>query len=123
MVNVVEFVLLLLLVIAIAVILAFLTGIIFNRKGYVSIIEKKKKFHCVEMRKFSYYLPLLFRKVAYYPTIKGKKRIDKKNYYYQVIDVMKLYNTHKKVKDIIKENHRNISKLENDYGIKLLSKN
>lgn len=122
MVNVVEFVLMLLIVIVVAIILAFITGIIYNRKGYVSVIEKKKKFHCIEMRKFSYYLPLLYRKVAYYPTIKGKKRVNKKTYYYQVIDVMKFYNSHKNFKEIINENIKNLIILEEVYGIKLLNK-
>lgn len=119
MVNFVQFVVGLAVAAVVAIILAFLTGVIHNRKGYVSIIEKKKKFHCIEIRKFSYYFPIIYRKVAYYPTIRGKKKINKEIVYYQVIDAMKLYESKKKIKDILLED-KNKKDLEDLYGIKII---
>ena len=120
MINFVELVIGLFIAIAIAILIILITGIIYNRDGYVSVIEKRHEFYKIEMRKFSWYMPLLYKKVAYYPTIKGTVRVNKKKVNYQVVDVMKLYKTGRKVKNIL-EDEKNLEKvLEKDYGIKLV---
>ena len=121
MLNFVEFVIGLFVVIALMILIILITGIVYNRDGYVSVIEKRKQFYKIEMRKFSWHLPILYRKVAYYPTNKGHIIINHKKINYQVVDVMKLYKHKKKVKDILMDKKNSPSILFLDYGIKIIN--
>ena len=102
-------------------ILILITGCIHNRKGYVSIIEKKKEFHCIEIRKFAWYFPLVYRKVMSIPTIesKRKRRSDGAIITFQVTNIMKLYESRRSIKDIINEGEDVKIDFEK-YGIKLI---
>ena len=109
-------------IIIVAGVLVLITGIIHNRKGYVSVIEKKHEFYRIEIRKFSWYMPLLFRKVAYYTTIEKTIKRKGKTIVYQINDAMLLYKSRMKVKDIIDESE-NIEESFKQYNITLISIN
>lgn len=123
MLNFVEFVLIFVVVIVGAMLIILMTGIVYNRNNYVSVIEKKHQFYKIENAKFSWFMPFKYRKVAYYPIVSGTIRVNKKKVTYQVIDVMKLYKTGKKVKTILGDEKNLEVTLEIDYGIKVLNVN
>lgn len=119
MINFVELILSLLIVIAIAALLFLITGIIHNRDGYVSIIEKRHAFHRIEIRKFSWYAPLVYHKVAYYPTKEARIKRKGTTIKYKINDVMILYKNRIKVKDIVKQSE-DIKKDFAKYNITLI---
>lgn len=119
MINFVELILSLLIVIAIAGLLFLITGIIHNRDGHISFIEKKHKFYRIEIRKFSWYAPLIYRKAAYYPTGEAKIRRNGITIKYKINDAMLLYKNKIKIKDIIKESE-DIKKDFAKYNITLI---
>lgn len=121
MLNFIEFIIGICVVIVTAVFLIICTGIIHTKEGYVSIIEKKRKFYKIENRKFSYYFPILYRKVGHYPTefAKIKRKSDQTYISYKVVDVMKLYNSKKKIKDVI-NNSKNLEGELEAIGVSLI---
>lgn len=120
MLNYVEFILMLLVILAGLIVIILATGFIYNKKGYVSIITKHGKFFTIERRRYAYYPPFIYRKVAYYPIEGGKIRIKKKVITYKVVDIMKLYNSHVRLKEIFKDEKNLEANLERLFGIKIL---
>ncbi|MCQ2794123.1 MAG: hypothetical protein MJ207_01995 [Bacilli bacterium] len=122
MLNFVDFVLLILLCTVTAVVLIFATGIVHTKPGYVSVIEKHRKFYRLETRTMSYYLPFIYKKVAYYPTnVNGiiKTRY-KKVITYRIVDVMKLYTSKIELKKLLSEEKNLEANLEQLFGIKII---
>lgn len=122
MVNFLEFLLGLGVAIALAALIILITGLIHNKNGYVSVIEKKHEFYKIEISKFSWYMPLVYRKVAYYPTIEKTKKINNKLITFYVSDPMKLYKSKKKIKDIISDVNISSDDLLNKFGIIIINK-
>lgn len=105
-----------LIVIGIFILLFFLFGIIHTKKGYVSIIEKNHEFYKIEMRKFSFYTPVVFHKVKMYPIEPKKYKVDNKTYLVKIIDYVVLYKSKKDIKTILLTE----KELCEQYGIRIL---
>lgn len=120
MVNLLEFILLIILGITIAIFLILLTGIIYTKDGYVSIIEKKKQFYKFEQKKFTYYFPLIYKKAFYYPLIEAKCKLkDKSIVIYKINDISLLYQNKIKINKLIK-NSKNLQQDFKTYKIELI---
>jgi len=121
-INFVEMIIGLLLIIAVALLLILMTGITYTKEGYVSVIEKRHKFHKLEYRKFSYYFPIVFRKALYLNLDKNKiVSKDKTVIYYRVLDAKKLYDSKPNLHRMIEDENKLAERFE-EIGLKLIFK-
>ena len=105
MLNFLDFVLLIILVAVLMILLFLSTGITYNQKGFVSVINKGKKFYKIEERSFSYHFPIVFRKVGYYPVTPHEYKIDKDHKItLYAKDVMLLAQRKVNIKKLLKKN-------------------
>ncbi|MCQ2795523.1 MAG: hypothetical protein MJ214_04910 [Bacilli bacterium] len=105
MLTFLDFVLLIILVAVLMIILFLATGIVYNQKGCVSVINKGKNFYKIEDRPFSYYFPIVFRKVGYYPIEPREYKIDKDHkVVLYVKDIKLLYQNKVNIKKLLKQN-------------------
>ncbi|MCQ2787289.1 MAG: hypothetical protein MJ199_02700 [Bacilli bacterium] len=117
MLTFLDFVLLIILVAVLTVVLFLATGIVYNQKGSVSVIVKGKKFYKIEDRPFSYYFPIVFRKVGYYPLEPREYKIDKDHKItLYVKDVKLLYENKVNIKKLLKQN-KNLEETLKKYKI------
>ncbi len=119
MVNFVEFVLILVLAIVFAIFVFLLTGVIYTKDNYVSIIEKNRKFHKIENRKFTFYFPIIYRRVYTYPFKEGVCKLKNKTVYYEIKDIMFLYQNKVNINKLIK-NSKNLEEDFEKLSIKLI---
>ena len=121
MLTFLDFVLLIILVVVLMILLFLSTGIIYNQKGCVSVIKKGKQF-IIEERPFSYYFPIVFRKVGYYPVAPREYKIDKdKKITLYVKDVKLLYQHKVNIKKLLKQN-KNLEETFKKYKIVIAKK-
>ena len=104
MLTFLDFVLLIVLVVVLMIVMFLATGIVYNQKGCVSIINKGNKFYKVEDRPVSYYFPIVFRKVGYYPIEPRTYKINNQEVTLYVKNVMPLYKDKINLKKLIKQN-------------------
>ena len=115
MLTFLDFILLIVLIAVLVVLMFLATGIVYNQKGCVSIIKKGNKFYKIEDRPFSYYFPVVFRKVAYYPLEPKEYKVNKKKIRLYVKDPMLLYKNKIHIRKLLKM--KNLEELLKKYRI------
>lgn len=119
MLNFVEFVLLIVLVLLLAITIFLATGIIYTKPGFVSIIEWRGAFFCIESRRISFAFPIIYKKVASYPIKPTVYKINGKEITIMATDVMLLYKNKINIKRLLKEN-KNLEETLKTYKIKII---
>lgn len=112
--NFTQFLLLIIFALLLMIVIFLSTGIFYTKDGYVSFIEKRRKFYKAETRKITYGFPFVYRKRGYYP-IKFKpykisknriilvKAIDPNFLYQRKINLKKLLKQNKNLEEISKQ--------------------
>ncbi len=78
-------------IIAVGIILFVLTGFIGVKKGWIAVIEKMEIFVCTTTKRWTYFTPLLYRRVGMYPLASMTKPVEVNGHKfmvtYRILDV------------------------------------